>query len=226
MLATRLGLRTCLNTSRRLVTQPLFQTSSTRNVHLFNKLKLNFNLLSKRGFQTTRFIQKEGQNRQSLKELSRKYGWSAVGVYFALSLLDLPICFFMVHSMGQERVSEWELKIRKWLGLSTDPGDLKTAPKKGDDDSEGSKTNWSLILTEFGIAYAIHKSVFIFVRIPATAAITPWAVRTLRKWGFNIGNKGLSSGMSSTGANATKVSGTGEKFGSRPTKRQKWFWFF
>src|ERR1700761_6777783 len=30
------------------------------------------------------------------KELSRKYGWAAVGVYFGLSALDFPFCFLAV----------------------------------------------------------------------------------------------------------------------------------
>jgi hypothetical protein len=45
------------------------------------------------------------------------------------------------------------------------------------------------IWTELALAYAIHKSL-IFIRVPITAAVTPKVVKTLRKWGFDIGKKG------------------------------------
>lgn len=38
------------------------------------------------------------------KKLSREYGWSAVGVYFALSVLDFPFCFLLVRVVGTERI--------------------------------------------------------------------------------------------------------------------------
>lgn len=41
-----------------------------------------------------------------LKKLSREYGWSAVGVYFALSVLDFPFCFLLVKWVGTERIGE------------------------------------------------------------------------------------------------------------------------
>jgi hypothetical protein len=43
-----------------------------------------------------------------LKQLSRKYGWSAVGVYFGLSVLDFPFCFLAVQLVGPERIGEVE----------------------------------------------------------------------------------------------------------------------
>lgn len=39
-----------------------------------------------------------------LKKLSREYGWSAVGVYFALSVLDFPFCFLLVRIVGTDRI--------------------------------------------------------------------------------------------------------------------------
>ena len=42
------------------------------------------------------------------KELSRKYGWAAVGVYFGLSVLDFPFCFLAVRLVGPDRIGEAE----------------------------------------------------------------------------------------------------------------------
>jgi N-terminal acetyltransferase 2 len=149
----------------------------------------------------------------SLKELSRKYGWAAVGVYLALSAIDLPICFLFVHSMGQEKAQEIQNRILEYLGRT------KSGVSEDDHQEEGQQTSndksqWGVLLTEFGIAYAIHKTVFIFVRVPATAAITPWAVKTLQRWGYNIGKS------------SSTVAG-GAALGTTPTKKQRFgSWFF
>lgn len=45
---------------------------------------------------------------QRFRKLSREYGWSAVGVYFALSALDFPFCFAAVRLLGTERIGHWE----------------------------------------------------------------------------------------------------------------------
>lgn len=45
---------------------------------------------------------------QRLRKLSREYGWSAVGVYFALSALDFPFCFLAVRIIGTDRIGHWE----------------------------------------------------------------------------------------------------------------------
>jgi len=39
-----------------------------------------------------------------LKKLSREYGWTAVGVYMALTVLDFPFCFLLVRSVGTEKI--------------------------------------------------------------------------------------------------------------------------
>ena len=52
------------------------------------------------------------QEAQSLsgrfKQLSRKYGWAAVGVYAGLSVLDFPFCFLAVRLIGPDRIGEAE----------------------------------------------------------------------------------------------------------------------
>ena len=45
---------------------------------------------------------------QRLKKLSREYGWTAVGVYFGLSVLDFPFCFLAVRLLGTDRIGHYE----------------------------------------------------------------------------------------------------------------------
>lgn len=48
------------------------------------------------------------------------------------------------------------------------------------------KLTAAAIWTQLALAYAIHKS-FIFLRVPATVAVTPKVVKVLRGWGWNVG---------------------------------------
>lgn len=45
---------------------------------------------------------------ERFKELSRKYGWAAVGVYFGLSVIDFPFCFLAMRLIGPDRIGEAE----------------------------------------------------------------------------------------------------------------------
>jgi hypothetical protein len=61
---------------------------------------------------------------------------------------------------------------------------MRPIRQTGDDELTCGVAIW----TELALAYAIHKS-FIFIRVPATAAITPKVVKKLRSWGYNIGKR-------------------------------------
>lgn len=49
---------------------------------------------------------------QRLRQLSKEYGWTAVGVYFGLSLLDFPFCFLAVRLLGTDRIGHYEEAIK------------------------------------------------------------------------------------------------------------------
>lgn len=128
-----------------------------------------------------------------IKKLIQQYGYSALGIYMGLSLLDLPICFLVVHSAGEDKIRELQDKFLIFIGykkevpVSTDPSQPVAVDENGEVvEIEKSST----LVTEFALAYAIHKSL-IFIRLPITAAITPWAVKQLRSWGFNIGKAAM-----------------------------------
>lgn len=173
--------------------------------------------------------------RDQLQRLFREYGWSAVGVYLALSVADLPICLLIVRMAGADRVGAAEHAVLEWIRkawrsvnpmahnqtvASTEPpvDDVKTATVRegvvGSDlaqaeaatqDGEASTytqrsadsdlicgidiVGLAAIWTQLALAYAIHKSLFIFIRIPLTVAITPKVVKTLRGWGWQIGRR-------------------------------------
>ena len=49
---------------------------------------------------------------QKLKQLSREYGWAALGVYLALSALDFPVCFLAVRLLGTDRIGRYEAVVK------------------------------------------------------------------------------------------------------------------
>lgn len=83
-----------------------FATSAPRRL-LSRTQKRNFNWSWSRRSQTSGGAN-GGEESLSLsgrlRKLSREYGWSAVGVYLALSVLDFPFCFLLVKWAGTDRI--------------------------------------------------------------------------------------------------------------------------
>lgn len=148
---------------------------------------------------------------QRLKQLSKEYGWAALGVYLGLSLLDFPVCFLAVRLLGTERIGHYEEAIKStfWSIIrlafpeagKKSPEEIaaheaekatKATQREGHINADGVFVQPSnldaSIWTQLGLAYLVHKSL-IFFRVPLTAAILPKVVRTLRGWGYNIGKK-------------------------------------
>ncbi|KAL2202871.1 hypothetical protein CC79DRAFT_1373019 [Sarocladium strictum] len=146
-----------------------------------------------------------------LKKLSREYGKAAVGVYFALSILDFPFFFLLVKAVGAERIgkvehwlmthvipesvrrtwNEWMAYFRKTEIKETGQEHVSDAVEKagwGVEEAQERHQEEASLGTQLALAYAVHKS-FIFVRVPLTAAVTPKVVKVLRSWGWNIGKK-------------------------------------
>ncbi|ERF70597.1 hypothetical protein EPUS_02463 [Endocarpon pusillum Z07020] len=52
---------------------------------------------------------------QRMRKLSREYGYAALGVYLALTALDLPFCYLAVSYLGTERIGRWEHAIMSYV---------------------------------------------------------------------------------------------------------------
>ncbi|KAL2010173.1 hypothetical protein VTN00DRAFT_5980 [Thermoascus crustaceus] len=147
---------------------------------------------------------------QRLRQLSREYGWSALGVYLLLSALDFPLCFAAVRLLGVDRIGHYEHVIVETVKSAVRavwPFSGAKEPRAEDDKdtdrhtidhgvAEAEKRNTgegASIWTQLALAYAIHKS-FIFLRVPLTAAVTPKVVKLLRRWGWDIGKRKPKSG--------------------------------
>jgi len=146
---------------------------------------------------------------QRLKQLSKEYGWSALGVYLALSVLDFPFCFLAVRLLGTDRIGKWEHAVTStfWSivaipfpSLAQKPSDdpeptVKDIEKEaetelGTGDKVGLDGEEATIWTQLALAYIVHKSL-IFFRVPLTAAVLPKVVKVLRSRGWNVGRRKL-----------------------------------
>ncbi|KAI9285433.1 hypothetical protein BC943DRAFT_323327 [Umbelopsis sp. AD052] len=116
--------------------------------------------------------------RQRLKSFMKKYGAVGAGVYLALSAVDLSLTMAVITFTGAEKVKQvedWALKEVKGLfGIKH-----KITPKA---DSAEKPSMASI----FVIAYGIHKTILLPVRLGLTAAITPFLARKLQQMGFRV----------------------------------------
>ena len=169
----------------------------------------------------------------------------------ALTFLDLPICYAIVHSAGKDTIEQYENSAKQVFGYGVSDEELarRQRVRKEEEDAvanqldstpAASQTTWEYVAsqfswTEFAIAYGLHKSLII-IRLPITAAITPSVVKILRGWGFNIGAASLTAAASqakdvvkdSVAKGAKKIAdptATNPKFGTPPGKK-RWWWFF
>ncbi|PWY99451.1 hypothetical protein BCV70DRAFT_118938 [Testicularia cyperi] len=140
--------------------------------------------------------------KERLKFLTRRYGWWALAVYMAASAVDLSLTFAAVHLLGAEHIKTLEARIRAYVGLeprqdtpdNDNDDDDETAPNKHPPHSASqqkqkkdkflSDSFW----TELVLAYTIHKTLLLPVRVAFTAAVTPSFVKWLVRIGWARAN--------------------------------------
>ncbi len=119
--------------------------------------------------------------RERLKFLTRRYGWWALGVYLAASSVDFSLTFLAIHLLGADHIRSLEAQVRSSLGLEQRHDDP--------DNQDGKKqTGSSTIWTEAVLAYTIHKTLLLPVRVAFTAAVTPSFVKWLVRMGWARAN--------------------------------------
>ena len=120
---------------------------------------------------------------QRLKHLIKSYGWYATGVYLLLSIADFTVAFVGINLIGAEHVSYAVHIVKDYISSiiyskppipppeSTEPEPVATI---------GNEGFYAMLL----LAYTVHKTIFLPVRIGLTAAVTPKLVNWLRSRGW------------------------------------------
>lgn len=120
---------------------------------------------------------------QRLKFLMKSYGWYAAGVYLVLSALDFTVAFIGISLLGAEQVSQAAtyVKVLTLRALHTRPLEPGKEEQGSTSAMTGSREGLYAVLV---LAYTIHKTLFLPVRIGLTAAMTPRLVGWLRMRGW------------------------------------------
>lgn len=126
---------------------------------------------------------------QKLKHLIKSYGWYALGVYIVLSTLDFGVAFVGVNLLGAEYVSHGVATVKATVmdafhSRPAEPGldEMEPARAVGQAGQEG-------LYAMLVLAYGIHKTLFLPVRVGLTAAFTPKLVQWLTRRGW-VGGDG------------------------------------
>lgn len=120
---------------------------------------------------------------QRLSHLIKSYGWYALGVYIVLTALDFTVAFAGINLLGAEKVAYVTAYVKETVAgflhaKPPEPGrDELDSPSAGDTSQDG-------LYATLVLAYAIHKTLFLPVRVGLTAVLTPRLVGWLRARGW------------------------------------------
>ncbi|KAF5351818.1 hypothetical protein D9756_007375 [Leucocoprinus leucothites] len=121
---------------------------------------------------------------QRLKHLIKSYGWYALGVYLILSALDFGVAFVGINLLGAEYVSRIAAQAKHMMynvlhSRPAEPG-RDEIDRATHGDHGGSEGLYAMLV----LAYTVHKTLFLPVRVGLTAAFTPRLVGWLRQRGW------------------------------------------
>ncbi|KAA1089176.1 hypothetical protein PGT21_009217 [Puccinia graminis f. sp. tritici] len=117
-----------------------------------------------------------------IRQLTKLYGSAALIVYGLIGGVDFGFSFLMIYLIGAEHVRKAEDWVREQVHWKRAHDSLSTTSVPG-----GSEIDSDMLWTSAVVAYTIHKTILLPVRILLTAWITPPIVRHLRKRGWKIG---------------------------------------
>lgn len=148
-----------------------------------------------------------------LKELAQKYGAASVLVYLGIGMVDLGIAFAGIQWVGQDQVKRLEddvmKTVNKWLNRTPAPQEPQQQQQQLEDSNKQleSKEQPSLA-SVFLLAYGIHKTLFLPLRVTVTAAVTPAFVRKIHQLGWHRYAPRLFGGNGAASATTTSAAAT------------------
>ncbi|KAI0949475.1 hypothetical protein AcW1_009079 [Taiwanofungus camphoratus] len=129
---------------------------------------------------------------QRLKHLIKTYGWYALGVYVVLSALDFTVAFAGINVIGAEHVSRLATSVKEYCtslihSKPPEPGREEMDSISAHSNGGGQEGLYAMLV----LAYTVHKTLFLPVRVGLTAALTPKLVGWLgrRGWAGGAGTK-------------------------------------
>ena len=118
-----------------------------------------------------------------LKHLIKSYGWYALGVYAVLSVLDFSVAFAAINVVGAEHVARVATDVKEYFAALVH----SAPPEPGREEMDRAAAHaggHEGLMAMLVLAYTIHKTLFLPVRVGLTAAVTPKLVHWLRARGW------------------------------------------
>lgn len=129
---------------------------------------------------------------QRLKHLIKSYGWYALGVYIIIGVLDFGIAFAAINLIGAQQVSHFTNSVKEIVlnmihSRPSEPGREDMHPTSSGYENGDSGGLYAMLV----LAYTVHKTLFVPVRVGLTAWLTPRLVGWLRQrgWAGGAGTK-------------------------------------
>lgn len=121
-----------------------------------------------------------------LRELTQKYGAVGVIVYLGVGVVDLGVTFGIIQLVGLDKVKALEKGV---LDVVYSTGEKFGISKKPTLDNGSdvvlNEDDTPSFASVFILAYGIHKTLLLPIRLGVTAAITPAIVRKLHQLGWS-----------------------------------------
>ena len=122
---------------------------------------------------------------QRLKHLIKSYGWYALGVYLLIGAIDFTVAFAAVNLIGAEHVSRAAASAKESVygifnSRPPEPGREEMDRAVAQSQAGGQEGLYAMVV----LAWAIHKTLLMPVRVGLTAAYTPRLVNWLRSRGW------------------------------------------
>ncbi|KDR75419.1 hypothetical protein GALMADRAFT_98890 [Galerina marginata CBS 339.88] len=123
---------------------------------------------------------------QRLKHLIKTYGWYALGVYLVIGALDFGVAFVGINLLGAQYVSQVVASVKTMVGSvlhskPAEPGKDEMESINNPHANGGQEGLYAMLV----LAYTIHKTLFLPVRVGVTAAVTPRLVGWLTRRGWS-----------------------------------------
>jgi hypothetical protein len=110
----------------------------------------------------------------------KAYGWYAVGIYAVVSIVDFGAAFLAIKLLGAEYVSSLAAVGKAWLFSFFSSVPAPDAAPAVDAVTTGQEGLYAMLV----LAYTVHKTLLLPVRIGVTATFTPRIVGWLRTRGW------------------------------------------
>ena len=125
-----------------------------------------------------------------LKLLIKNYGWYALGVYIVVGFLDFGLSFALINFIGADQVSKYTGELKAWINELLHRVDVDGPGNSVKDPATQSQNGNESLYAMIALAYTLHKTLFLPVRVGLVAGITPRFVKflTARGWTGRAGS--------------------------------------